>query len=235
MARLLVVDDDPDFLAFAAEALRAGHDVEGVDDGREALDRLATGTYDLVLSDVDMPGVNGFRMAERAARRSDLRIVFTSSRDHRGEALLRGGVDFVPKPVTPAGLRRSIDAALGRDRCDAGAVLLVESDAALRALFTTALDGLRVVTAADTAGAVAALTAHPDVALVLADHGPAVDAVALVEALRANGFGALPVIVHTALAWSARQDLAASLVVEAVFEKTAFLKILLATTQRTNQ
>ncbi len=58
--RILVVDDEPEIAETLAEMLRdAGHTVETAENGRQALDRLAAGAYDAVVSDLRMPVMDG--------------------------------------------------------------------------------------------------------------------------------------------------------------------------------
>ncbi|XBQ17591.1 MAG: response regulator [Oceanicaulis sp.] len=70
MARILLAEDDDSMRDFLAKALsRAGHDVISVADGEDGLDRLGDtpGGYDLLLTDIVMPGVDGIELARRAA------------------------------------------------------------------------------------------------------------------------------------------------------------------------
>lgn len=70
MARILLAEDDESMRGFLAKALkRAGHDVEDVADGEEGLDQLGdrAGQYDLLLTDIVMPGIDGIELARRAA------------------------------------------------------------------------------------------------------------------------------------------------------------------------
>lgn len=68
MARILVAEDDDAMRQFLAVALaRSGHDVVAVSDGDSAIQNIAHETYDLLLADIRMPGVNGLDVA-RAAR-----------------------------------------------------------------------------------------------------------------------------------------------------------------------
>ena len=70
MARILLAEDDDSMRDFLAKALkRAGHEVEAVADGEEGLDALGdrAGRYDLLLTDIVMPGVDGIELARRAA------------------------------------------------------------------------------------------------------------------------------------------------------------------------
>ena len=71
MARILLAEDDDSMRDFLAKALnRAGHEVDAVADGEEGLDALgeAPGAYELLLTDIVMPGVDGIELARRAAQ-----------------------------------------------------------------------------------------------------------------------------------------------------------------------
>jgi CheY-like chemotaxis protein len=67
---ILVVDDEPDVAATLAEALRhEGHDAHVATDGSGALEMLARQSYDLVVSDTKMPGMDGMSMYREVLRR----------------------------------------------------------------------------------------------------------------------------------------------------------------------
>lgn len=119
MARLLIVDDDESVRSFTARALQAvGHTVETAEDGGEGLDRIAeaAGGYDLVLSDIRMPVMDGIEMARLAARaHPGLRILlmtgFAEQRERAAE--LEGAIEgIVDKPFTLADIRQRVAQAL---------------------------------------------------------------------------------------------------------------------------
>lgn len=80
MARILLAEDDQSMREFLAKALeRAGHELVSVSDGSDGLDALGDepGRYDLLLTDIVMPGVDGIELARRAAEiDSGLKIMF---------------------------------------------------------------------------------------------------------------------------------------------------------------
>ena len=78
MARILLAEDDDSLRVFLSRALdKAGHFVVACSRGDEALSRLRQGVYDLLLTDIVMPGVDGIEVARLAAARTpDLRIMF---------------------------------------------------------------------------------------------------------------------------------------------------------------
>jgi len=70
MARILLAEDDDSMRDFLGKALeRAGHEVVRVADGEDGLDVLgeAPGQFELLLTDIVMPGVDGIELARRAA------------------------------------------------------------------------------------------------------------------------------------------------------------------------
>jgi putative two-component system response regulator len=103
--RILVVDDHEDIRASIRDALEAlGYQVETAQDGFEALAKLEF-EVDLVLSDVDMPGMDGFELVRRirqSAETSDLPIIMVTgmtSQPDRLRAVEAGANDFIAKPV----------------------------------------------------------------------------------------------------------------------------------------
>jgi two-component system, cell cycle response regulator CpdR len=105
VARILVAEDDANVIAFIERALRhAGHEVVGVSDGLAALAALERAPFDLLLSDIVMPGLDGIALALRVARdHPELRILLMtgfaaeSQRAHNLEALIHR---VIPKPFT---------------------------------------------------------------------------------------------------------------------------------------
>jgi two-component system cell cycle response regulator CpdR len=78
MARILLAEDDDSLRIFLGNALkRAGHDVDAYGDGEEALTALEAQSFDLLLTDIVMPGLDGIELARRAAEIDPaMKIVF---------------------------------------------------------------------------------------------------------------------------------------------------------------
>jgi CheY-like chemotaxis protein len=120
-ARVLVVDDETDIRGMLAEILTLdGHQVEQAADGREALARLAEGRFDLVISDLLMPALDGPGLYDRL-RESDPalaeRLLFITGDTLSASAqrfLERAGRPVIEKPLAPAEVRRAVGAALRR-------------------------------------------------------------------------------------------------------------------------
>ncbi len=83
MPRILVVDDEADIRTLACTVLRAaGHDVDAVPDPEEAIRMCYSGGFDLVLTDIIMPGMDGHELARRVAALSpQTRVILMSGFD----------------------------------------------------------------------------------------------------------------------------------------------------------
>src|SRR5437879_13146103 len=91
-SRLLVVDDNEMNRDLLARRLtKQGHSVVMANDGRQALDLLGDGQFDLILLDIEMPGLSGLDVLTEARRRHtqvELPIIMVTSRNDHG-AILR--------------------------------------------------------------------------------------------------------------------------------------------------
>ncbi|MBZ9662313.1 response regulator [Mesorhizobium sp. ESP-6-4] len=119
MAKLLIVEDDESVRTLAARALeRDGHNVTIATDGAQGLDmiRQARGGFDLVVSDIRMPEMDGIEMATAASREfPTMRIMLmTGYADQRERAEELNGIilDVVQKPFTLAEIRGRVGKAL---------------------------------------------------------------------------------------------------------------------------
>jgi DNA-binding NtrC family response regulator len=120
--RVLVADDDRISREFLAELVRRrGAEVVEAHDGAAALRALEKGRFDLVLSDVRMPGCDGVEVARRAKASGSPVLLLTAhgSLESAVEALRAGADDYLPKPIDPDALERAIDRAQARRRPNA--------------------------------------------------------------------------------------------------------------------
>lgn len=119
MARILVAEDDPSVRAFVVSALSIkGHEVIAEEDGGLAAETVdaESGRFDLLLSDIKMPVMDGIALALHVgARYPDLTILLMTGfadqreRAHGLDALI---YDVIPKPFTLADLIGKVDDAL---------------------------------------------------------------------------------------------------------------------------
>ncbi len=119
MPRILVVDDEANIRDVVEYTLRReGYDVESVDGGAKALDRVGKGGVDLVVLDVLMPDLDGLSVCRRL-RESGPKppVIFLSSRDEEVDRILGlelGADDYVCKPFSPRELAARIKVVLRR-------------------------------------------------------------------------------------------------------------------------
>jgi DNA-binding response OmpR family regulator len=119
MAKILLAEDDDNVREFVARALlHAGHDVVQAEDGGIASEIVIAeeGRFDLLLSDIKMPVMDGIALALNvAATHPDLRIMLMTGfadqreRAHGLEALI---YDVIPKPFTLSALMEKVEDAL---------------------------------------------------------------------------------------------------------------------------
>ncbi len=116
-AHLLVVDDDANTLASLARAFRlAGHEATVCDNAARALELVRTQRFDLILSDVVMPGKDGLALLEELKAAGVATPVVMISGQANVEMAVRatrlGAVDFLEKPISTDKLLVTVDNAL---------------------------------------------------------------------------------------------------------------------------
>jgi DNA-binding response OmpR family regulator len=125
VARVLLVDDDAallDVLALAFE--EGGHEVQRASDGRAALESIRARAPQVVVSDVNMPHVDGFALCRKLrAEGSTVPLVLLTSRDSEIDEALGlelGADDYVTKPFSTRVLLARVAALLRRDELRGG-------------------------------------------------------------------------------------------------------------------
>jgi two-component system, NtrC family, nitrogen regulation response regulator NtrX len=122
-AHLLIVDDDPNTLASLSRAFRlAGHEATVADNARRAEDLLRTEAFDLILSDVVMPGKSGLELLEDLkAAGVKTPIVLISGQaniEMAVKATKLGALDFLEKPLSTDKLLVTVENALRLSRLE---------------------------------------------------------------------------------------------------------------------
>ncbi len=120
---ILVVDDNGinrDLLSRYLE--RQGHTVQVAHNGRQALEMIATGAFDLVLLDITMPGLTGYQVLQHLKHSEtwrDLPVIMISALDEM-DSVVRcielGAEDYLPKPFNPVLLRNRVGDFLEKKR-----------------------------------------------------------------------------------------------------------------------
>ena len=125
MARVLLIDDDPDLLDVLTLSFEdGGHEVLTARDGKAGLEKIAALKPDVVVSDVNMPGVDGFALCRRLRESGNkVPLIMLTSRDNEIDEALGlelGADDYVPKPFSTRVLLARVTALLRREALRGG-------------------------------------------------------------------------------------------------------------------
>jgi DNA-binding response OmpR family regulator len=119
--RVLIVEDEPSVATGVSRCLSAeGFEVEVVDDGAVALARTDSERFDLIVLDILLPSMNGYRVCESIRSRDDwtpiLMLTAKSGEYDEAEGLETGADDFLVKPFSMVVLQARVRALLRRPR-----------------------------------------------------------------------------------------------------------------------
>src|SRR5688500_20248785 len=121
MRRALVVEDDPDIVELVTLYLsKEGFSVDSVGDGREALLRVRASRYDLLILDLQLPGLDGLTLCAQLRREGSARDVPVVMLTARGDetdrvvGLEMGADDYMVKPFSPKELVARVRALFRR-------------------------------------------------------------------------------------------------------------------------
>jgi two-component system KDP operon response regulator KdpE len=116
--RILVIDDDPQIRRAMRTTLTArGYQVSDARTGEEGLEELRSGSYDLVLLDMNMPGMGGIEACRTIRSSSEIAIIMltiSNTEKDKVEALDAGADDYITKPFSTPELLARIRATLRR-------------------------------------------------------------------------------------------------------------------------
>jgi len=116
--KILIVDDEPDMLKLLSMIIRekSPYEVTTTNNPVEAIELVKKGGFDLVISDLKMPGLDGIEIIEAVKRLDeDTPVVIITAYgtvDSASEAMLKGGFDFITKPFRKEQILFTIDKAL---------------------------------------------------------------------------------------------------------------------------
>lgn len=113
-ARILVVDDEAIVRRFLTLCLSGDHQVEAAADGQEALERLEAESFDLVISDIQMPRKSGLELAKwlQEHRPRVHCILISGYADTYADDIELLGCPFLAKPIAPARIKHVVAALL---------------------------------------------------------------------------------------------------------------------------
>ena len=133
--RILLIDDDVRLFELLKSYLdQNGFTVTVAPDGRKGLAALEGGTFDAVLLDVMMPGMDGIEVCKRIRAKSNIPIVMLTAKGDETDRVVGleiGADDYVAKPFSPRELLARLRAVLRRARPDATGERLVAGEIAV--------------------------------------------------------------------------------------------------------
>ena len=117
LRRILIVDDEPFIRSLLRDALKTkNYETTLAANGEEALEALAQQRYDLVISDVVMPGMEGFELLKRIRKKyPGLRVIILTgfAREHEiSDFLLHGANEYLTKPFQVTELLAAVEEVL---------------------------------------------------------------------------------------------------------------------------
>jgi len=116
MSRILIIEDEAGIARFVELELKhEGNEVEKAADGREGLDKALSGSFDLILLDVMLPGLNGMEVLRRLRQEKDTPVIMLTARDavmDKVAGLDAGADDYITKPFAIEELLARIRVAL---------------------------------------------------------------------------------------------------------------------------
>ena len=123
MAKILVVEDETSIQIVVRTYLESsGYAVKVVDNGPEALIEARQWQPDLVILDLNLPGMDGMEVAARLRQESDVYLFILTARDEEADrvaGLRLGADDYLTKPFSPREMVARVEAILRRQRAGA--------------------------------------------------------------------------------------------------------------------
>ena len=117
-ARILIIEDEEDIARLITLYLkREGIESDRCETGEEGLEKLKDNSYDLLVLDINLPGIDGFEVLQKIRKNNDMPVLILSARREDADMLIGfggGADDYVTKPFSPGVLTARIRAHLKR-------------------------------------------------------------------------------------------------------------------------
>ena len=116
MSKILIIEDEEKIARFVElELSHEGYETDKATNGREGLEKIESGGYDLVIVDIMLPELNGIEVLRRARRTTDVPVILLTARDSvtdKVSGLDMGANDYITKPFAIEELLARIRAIL---------------------------------------------------------------------------------------------------------------------------
>ncbi|WP_370315203.1 PleD family two-component system response regulator, partial [Thalassolituus sp.] len=115
LSTVLIVDDSPSNIRVMAAVLQERYRVKTATSGQQCIEMAIRHKPDLILLDIEMPGISGYdvcRELKRLSETQDVPIIFVTGRDNIEDeemGLRIGAVDYITKPIRPVILSARVD------------------------------------------------------------------------------------------------------------------------------
>lgn len=120
MAKILIADDEEDIVQLVERfAKHEGHVVESAADGLEAVRLCGENTYDVIIMDIMMPGMDGFAACKEIRAKQDVPVIMLSALGQEYDKLMGfelGIDDYVVKPFSPKELMARVNVVVSRNK-----------------------------------------------------------------------------------------------------------------------
>ncbi len=203
-ARILIVDDDTNLLDLMVETLQAiGYQAVGVPDGINALDILKSESFDLMISDIKMPGLDGIGLLKKVRRYYPKLPVLFITGYSTAEMIGRASADgFLAKPFRISHIEELIEDTLAgrhtRSEKPVKRILVVDDDDTFRGTLSEVLSAHNYTPiAVPSAGEALRELDHGDIDVVISDiRMPDTDGITLMKKIKEMN-PEMPVILMT--------------------------------------
>ena len=103
MTKVLIIEDEAEIVSFLKpELIYEGYEVDCAEDGRVGFEKTQSGSYDILLLDIMLPGLNGIEICRRVRKFSNIPIIMLTARDQitdKVTGLDNGANDYLTKPL----------------------------------------------------------------------------------------------------------------------------------------
>ncbi len=116
--KILIVDDEPDMLKLLSMIIRdkTPYEITTTNNPVEAVELVRNGSFDVVITDLKMPGLDGLQLLEEVKKRDeDVPVIIITAYgtiDAATEAIQKGGFDFITKPFKKEQIIFTIEKAM---------------------------------------------------------------------------------------------------------------------------